>query len=454
MRLFSRADAAALAAAATIGAASIAVAPQTTGAASAAMAATFFLASVLTRLALLVASVGAEAGDEAPALADDALPTLTILAPVHDEADALPSLARAIGDLDYPPAKLDVKLILEESDAATRREAERLGLDRRFDFVIVPTGGPKTKPKACNYALEAANGDVVVIYDAEDVPAPDQARKAAAAFAAGGEDLVCVQARLNFYNADENWLTRLFALDYALWFDNMLPGLQRIGAPIPLGGTSNFLKTDKLRELGAWDAFNGTEDADLGFRFARAGLRSALIASTTMEEANGALGNWLRQRSRWMKGYMQTWRVHARRGAGFDAGGRFDLRSGLSCHLFLGGAVLGAIVSPWLWIAAAARVVASDEVGGFGLAALLIGNGAIVATYAIAPLRRGWVGLAPWALLAPVYWLLISAAAFKALGELIVRPHHWEKTTHVLGDAALRRRASALQELAAARSAD
>ncbi|MEM9899271.1 MAG: glycosyltransferase family 2 protein, partial [Pseudomonadota bacterium] len=246
---------------------------------------------------------------------DDRLPVVSILLPLFREASSLPSLFAAISKLDYPREKMDVKLIIEEVDEATIAVAKSLHLFEQWDVVTVPPYHPQTKPKACNYALAFAKGELTVIYDAEDEPEPDQLRKAAAVFASDDDNLICVQARLNFYNAHENWLTRLFALEYALWFDNLLPALIDLGAPIPLGGTSNFFRTQKLMEIGAWDPFNVTEDADLGLRIARKGYTVKIIDSTTFEEANCRLINWIRQRSRWMKGYLQTWIVDLRQPA-------------------------------------------------------------------------------------------------------------------------------------------
>src|SRR6185312_3160425 len=202
-------------------------------------------------------------------------------------------------------------LVLEADDAETIAAAEAVR-EAGFELVLVPEGVPRTKPKAANFALQFARGEYLVIYDAEDRPEPDQLLKAVAAFRAGPRTLACVQARLNFYNADHNWLTRMFALDYALWFDMLLPGLDRIGMPMPLGGTSNHFRTAILRDIGGWDAFNVTEDADIGIRLAQLGYRVSMLDSTTFEEAPLRFGVWLRQRSRWLKGYMQTWLVHMR----------------------------------------------------------------------------------------------------------------------------------------------
>lgn len=410
-------------------------------------ASAFFLAAVSFRLTLFASNLGPGGeADAAPALADGALPVVTVLLPVHKERDGLPLLAAAMARLDYPPERLDFKLLLEPDDAATIAEARRLGLDRRFDFVFSPGIGPKTKPKACNAGLARAFGELVVIYDAEDAPEPDQLRKAAAAFAAGDERLACVQARLNFYNRRENLLTALFSLEYALWFDYLLPGLQRLGLPIPLGGTSNVFRADVLRAVGGWDPFNVTEDADLGLRLARSGYRTEVLDSTTYEEANCRIGNWLRQRSRWMKGYMQTWLVQMRDVRGFARA--CGLKGVLSLQFFVAGNFIGALVAPILVALAAGSLLAGAEpprwVGALGLAALLAGNLLIAGLAAAAPARRGWTRLLPFAILAPFYWQLASLGAFMGLVDLFARPHYWEKTRHVVSVEAKARRAAAL----------
>ncbi len=239
-----------------------------------------------------------------------ALPLYTILVPLYREANVLPRLLQALRALDYPAQRLDIKLVLEADDDETIAAAQACG--EGFEIIRVPDHGPRTKPKAANYALQFARGEYLVIFDAEDRPESDQLLKAVAAFRAAPRQLACVQARLNLYNTDHNWMTRMFALDYAQWFDMLLPGLDRFGVPMPLGGTSNHFRTQVLRDIGGWDAFNVTEDADIGIRLAQLGYCVSMIPSTTYEEAPASLGPWLRQRSRWLKGHMQTWLVHMR----------------------------------------------------------------------------------------------------------------------------------------------
>lgn len=269
--------------------------------------------------------------DEVAALTDAELPHYSILVPVYKEAGIVGLLMRNLAALDYPREKLEILLLLEEDDPETLEAALAAAPPDIVRVVVVPHSLPKTKPRACNVGLAFARGEFVVIYDAEDRPEPDQLKKALIAFRKGGDDLVCVQAALNYFNARENLLTRMFTLEYSSWFDYTLAGLDKLRLPIPLGGTSNHFRTDMLRELGGWDPFNVTEDADLGIRASARGFRVAVVNSTTFEEANMAVGNWLRQRSRWIKGYMQTVLVHTRHRSGWSAPSARARRPGSRC---------------------------------------------------------------------------------------------------------------------------
>jgi cellulose synthase/poly-beta-1,6-N-acetylglucosamine synthase-like glycosyltransferase len=373
----------------------------------------------------------------ARALNEDALPVFTVLVPMFREGAVLPKLAQSLRALDYPLGKLDIKLVLEAEDTETIEAARRLGLEGIFEVIRVPPSQPQTKPKACNFALRFARGDYVVVYDAEDQPEPDQLRKVVATFLLSPPEVACLQCRLNYFNADENWLSRMFTLDYTLWFDLILPGLERFNIPIPLGGTSNHFKVKVLRELLAWDPFNVTEDADLGIRLYEKGYRVAIVDSTTFEEASCHVRNWVRQRSRWLKGYMQTLLVHTRQPLRLIR--LTGLRGFLGFVFFIGGTVLSALFNPIFWMLYLVWLVLLSS--GFdavfpqyllfiSLFNLLIGNGAFMFLNMIAPLRRGWLRLIPFSLTAFGYWVLISVAAYKGLWQLLRRPFYWEKTQH------------------------
>ena len=376
---------------------------------------------------------------EARALREDDLPVLTVLVPMFREAAMLPKIAQALRNLDYPLGKLDIKIVLEAGDRETLEVARTLGLEGVFEIIVVPRSAPQTKPKACNFALRFARGEYLVIYDAEDRPEPDQLRKVVATFRGSPPNTACLQCRLNYWNSDENWLTRMFTLDYTLWFDQVLPGLERLGMPIPLGGTSNHFRVDVLRELHAWDPFNVTEDADLGVRIGQKGYRVGVVDSTTFEEASCRVGQWVRQRSRWMKGYMQTLLVHTRRPLHLmrSAG----LLGFLGFVFFIGGTVLAGLLNPVFWAFYVIWVIASavnfdplfpQYLLFLCLFNLLVGNGAFIYLLMLGPIRRGWLNLIPFSFTVFGYWELISIAAYRGLWQLIVNPFFWEKTQHGL----------------------
>lgn len=376
---------------------------------------------------------------EVAALQDSDLPTYTVLVPMYKEPEVLPIITAAIRGFDYPLSKLDIKLILEEDDVETVDAAKHLGLEGIFEIIRVPPSLPRTKPKACNYALQFARGEYITIYDAEDRPEPDQLKKVVAAFRKATANTVVIQARLNYFNADENWLTRMFTLEYSLWFDFYLPALDALKIPIPLGGTSNHFRMEVLRQVKAWDPYNVTEDADLGVRFTGLNYHVGVVNSTTYEEANSRLASWIRQRSRWHKGYMQTYLVHMRHPlALYRSLGHVGF---WGFQFFIGGTIVSVLLAPLLWLIFFAWVVTRTHefdlifpplvlyISTFNL---LLGNGLLIYLSSFSVFKRRLYRLIPYALLSPFYWLLMSWAAFKALWQLIHAPFYWEKTQHGL----------------------
>ncbi len=318
----------------------------------------------------------------------------------------------------------------------------RMRLPPWFEVVVAPAVGPRTKPKALNAALAFARGSYVGVYDAEDVPAPDQLHRALAAFHAAGPAVACVQARLTIENAGDSWISRHFAAEYAGQFDVLLPALAGLGLPILLGGTSNHFRRDVLEALGAWDPYNVTEDADLGVRLARAGWATAVIASGTEEEAPISIGAWMGQRTRWLKGWAQTILVHGRRPRALvrDLGW---LRT-LALALLTLGPFASALVHPLCLLALAADLArgmfmspahSALEMAVLALAFtnLGLGYGAAALACGLGLKRRGRLDVVPVLASLPIYWLLMSMAAWLALVQLLTRPHWWQKTEHGLG---------------------
>ncbi len=369
------------------------------------------------------------------------LPIYSILCPMYKEAQILPEFLESINKINWPKNKLDVLLLLEEDDKETISAAKKTKLPPHVKTIIVPHSFPKTKPKACNYGLHHAKGEYVVIYDAEDHPDPLQLKKSFLAFQKVPSDVFCLQSKLNYHNSDQNLLTRLFTTEYTLWFELILPGLQSIETAIPLGGTSNHFRTKDLIKLHAWDPFNVTEDADLGVRLFKEGYRTAIIDSTTLEEANSNFKNWLRQRSRWIKGYLQTYFIHMR------SPRKFFKTQGIHALLFqliIGMRMVFILVNPILWVTTISYFTMYALVGPaieslfpapvFYMAAisLIFGNFIHLYNYMIALGKRENWSLVKYTYLAPFYWLMMSWAAIIAIYQLVVKPHYWEKTNHGL----------------------
>lgn len=379
-------------------------------------------------------------------LEDKSLPRYTILVPLRFEANIVKTLIHRLANIDYPPSKLEIFFLVGVDDEKTIKALERNGIDdrlglgdktiyRHMSIVRVPKVQIDTKPLVCNYGLRFATGEYSVIYDAEDKPESDQLKKAVVGFQQATLDTVCLQGKLNFYNSRKNMLTRFFALEYGMWYDYFLPGLQLIGSPVPLGGTSNHFVTSALRKAGEWDPYNVTEDADLGMRIYRSNRRTRILDSYTYEEATSTLGGWLQQRSRWEKGFLATLIVHLRHTR------RLYKELGMSKFIYGVTVFFGnfymPFINPLLWVLTLLWVFNIFSMGDLPLFIwlpavinLVVGNLIHITIHLMAALRMKRYDLAPLALIVPIYWLLISVATFMASIEIYVRPYQWRKTQH------------------------
>lgn len=380
--------------------------------------------------------------DELKSLNDKDLPKYTILCPLYKEANVINQFVNAISNLDYPKEKMQVIIILEDNDKETINAVKNTKLPLNFEVVIMPDSLPKTKPKALNFGIKFAIGDLVVIYDAEDIPDPLQLKKAVIAFQKSNEKTICIQAKLNFYNSEQNILTRLFTAEYALLYGLTLPGLQSINAPIPLGGTSNHFKINFLKQLNNWDSFNVTEDCDLGIRLFKKGYLTAIVDSETMEEANSQIKNWINQRVRWQKGYMLSYLVHLRRPSEFFKN-NYKIHF-LTFQLILGGKLFMILINPIMWMILLINFVFLNvfnikldnvylsEIAIISKFTLIFGYSMIMIFYISALIKIKKKKLIPFMIFVPIYWIMMSFSAYLALYEAYRRPHAWSKTVHGL----------------------
>lgn len=395
---------------------------------------------IVVRLFATAASCEARPETEAPVLRDDELPVYSIVVALYREANVAADLVAALNRIDYPAGKLDIQLVVEAEDRATLAALERLNLPARYRITVAPDGQPRTKPRALNIALAGARGSLICIFDAEDIPETTQLREAASRFAAAPANTACLQGRLAIDNTGDGWLVRCFAIEYAALFDVINPGLCALRLPVPLGGTSNHFRTQALRDIGGWDAWNVTEDIDLGLRLARMGYDTDAIGGSTAEEAPAELRAWMRQRRRWFKGWIQTLLVHfadplgAIRGMGF-------LRA-LAASLYVGGTLAGALLGPLFALLALheaifGRLLTPET--AFEIAAstcwCFVALAGIVCAFwppVLGIRRRGLRDIAVSLPLMIPYWMLSTVAAWWAVLDFIRNPFHWLKTDHGL----------------------
>lgn len=364
------------------------------------------------------------------------LPTVSIMVPLFREREIATHLIQRLEQIDYPRELLDVCLVLEQEDLTTRNTLSATRLPSWIRPITVPHGVLKTKPRALNYALDFTRGSIIGVYDAEDAPAPNQIKDVVARFAQRGPKVACLQGILDFYNADTNWLSRCFTLEYATWFRIVLPGLEKLGLAVPLGGTTLFFRRDVLEELGGWDAHNVTEDADLGIRLARRGYRTEMIQTVTQEEANCRTWPWVKQRSRWLKGYAITYGVHMRNPRKlWQELGAWKF---FGVQVLFGGTLSQFVLAPVLWSFWLVFFGLPHPLTGAIPSTVLVGLGALffltevlnILTAMLAVRSAGKSWLMGWAPTLHLYFPLATLASYKGLWELASRPFYWDKTAH------------------------
>jgi cellulose synthase/poly-beta-1,6-N-acetylglucosamine synthase-like glycosyltransferase len=422
--------------------AALALAPLATGLVALGFALLSLAAIVILKIAATMAALRAPLPGPVPA-SDAIAPVVSIIVALYREADIAPRLVRRLARLDYPVELLDVILAVEAEDHVTLDALARAELPPWMRVVIVPEGQVKTKPRALNHAFDHARGAIIGVYDAEDAPDPDQLQKVVARFQRSGPEVACLQGVLDYYNPRTNWLSRCFTIEYAGWFRLVLPGLARLGLVVPLGGTTLFFRREVLDRLGAWDAHNVTEDADLGIRLARHGYRTELIDTVTHEEANCRPLPWIKQRSRWLKGYMMTWAVHMRQPRLLWR--QLGPRGFLGFQVLFLGTIAQFLLAPLMWsfmllpfgfdhpLYAALPLPAVWALGAVFF--LSEATNIVIGALGLGRTSHGLSLL--WVLTLKLYYPLASLAAYKGLAELATRPFYWDKTTHGLFDHAV-----------------
>lgn len=365
------------------------------------------------------------------------LPRVSIMVPLLREKEIAQALIARLSRLTYPKALLDIVLVLEERDEVTRQTLANTNLPPWMKVIEVPcTNGVTTKPRALNYALDFCRGSIIGVWDAEDLPAPDQIEIVAHHFHCAPPEVVCLQGILDYYNPRANWLSRCFTIEYATWWRIIMPGIARLGLVIPLGGTTLFFRRDALEKVRGWDAHNVTEDADLGFRLARYGYRTQMIPTVTHEEATCRPWAWVRQRSRWLKGFMVTYLVHMRspRRLLADLG---PLKF-WGFQVFFIAALSQFLLAPLLWSLWLVLLGMPHPLQGVVNHSIIFSLAGFFALCELVSICFGLVAvsgkehrhLMAWAPTLMLYFPLGTLACYKAVYELVAKPFFWDKTQH------------------------
>ncbi len=365
------------------------------------------------------------------------LPRVSVLVPLLKENEIAGKLVQRLTRLTYPKSLLEVVLVLEADDTITRETIARSQLPQWISVIEVPSAnGLTTKPRALNYALDFCRGSIIGVWDAEDAPEPDQIEKVVTRFHHAPENVACLQGVLDYYNSKTNWISRCFTIEYATWWRVILPGVARLGLVIPLGGTTLFFRRSILEKLSGWDAHNVTEDADLGIRLARHGYKTELIPTVTFEEANCRAWPWMKQRSRWLKGFLITWLVHMRsprelmRDLGFL---RFMGVQTLLLATFVQFTCAPLMWSFWITLAGYQHPV--ELTLGASMAqtmAIVFVLSEVICLFIsmLAVSNSNHRHLLLYVLTLPFYFPMAAVSAYKALKEMIQEPFYWDKTEH------------------------
>ena len=375
--------------------------------------------------------------DELKAIKDSDLPLYTIIVPLYREERVVPQIIDAMSSIDYPKEKLEIIITVEQYDTQTRNAIEILNPPTNFKTLVLPDVTPKTKPKALNVAFGETKGDYLVIYDAEIIPDRNQLKKAFLAFKKYPE-VGCLQTRLDHYNVNENIITRLFNAEFSFYYDLFLPGLTQLGFPVPLSGHSTHFRRQVIEDIGAWDPYNVAEDCDAGIMLNRAGWKTDILDSVSQEEATGDLGSWVRQRTRWMKGVIQTSIVHLRHPLAFirEVGG---LKNFTGFLLTVPGTVLINFFNLFYWFLLIGWITTGSTTIKYffpgpilyvSFISFILGNFIFTFLNLVGSYKRGRYSMVKYSLMSPFYWILLAYATVRAVFQIVIRPHHWEKTVH------------------------
>lgn len=378
--------------------------------------------------------------EDLASVTDEELPVMSVLIPLYKEKEVIPQIFKYLSDFDYPQEKLDIIFILESTDTETAQAFLDMHPPSHFKALLSPDVQPKTKPKAMNVAFSAAKGDILVIFDAEVLPERDQLKRAYLTFKLHPE-AGYLHSRMDVYNADENWITRLYTGEFCYFYHYYLPGLVASNFPLPISGHSTYFRREVIEKVGAWDAYNVAEDCDIGIRIYRKGFGSGRMLDThTWEQSTTTIPTWVRQRTRWIQGFIQTSIVQLR----YPLLLKRELKTWRNFVVFLilvpGNVILNILnIFQWmmfaLWHTTHAPFL-QVAYSGFTLylatICFVVGNFFFTFYSMYALYKRKHYSTVPWAMLMFAYWIMLGIATIRATIHLFLHPYKWDKTAHFI----------------------
>lgn len=381
------------------------------------------------------------------------LPSISILIPAYREELVLGNCISRIFESDYPTELLDVIILTERDDQGTMAIAHELSKKYGIKHVQVEESTePKGKPRALNFGLRHVRGDIVGVIDAEDIIAKELFREVALMMSSGYD---AVQGVLDMVNDRDGYMNMHLRAEYRYWYHTYLPALQYSNFPIPLGGTTNFFRRSVLKDLEGWDPYNVTEDFELGLRLYnerkrvgniydmlkdrraqsifRNNYKFSLLESVTQEESPTTMSGWLRQRTRWQRGKIQTFRKIAKKPPQAATSKLHSIMMSLIPHL---GPInlTGIAYSLYIFFSGISIPVYLYYIFGF--------NMSMIAFYCVANAysyfnvvgrtrNRRFLGAIFIGITTLVYWVMQWMADVRAIKhEYIGSKVFWEKTDH------------------------
>ena len=233
------------------------------------------------------------------------LPTINIIVPLKDEEKVTERLLNALIRLNYPPEKKEIVLVEDGSSDRTpeicKDYATRCPETIKYFHRDVSTG----KPSAINFGFKQAKGEIVAVFDADNVPEPDTLLNAAEYFT--DPSIAAVQGTTCTINADENMLTKMVSYEEVVWLKTFLQGKDALNLFVSLAGSCQFIRRDVIEKVGLWNENCLVEDLEMSLRITEKGYGIKLAPELiSWQEATSNLSQLIKQRLRWYRGYMEV----------------------------------------------------------------------------------------------------------------------------------------------------